>query len=141
MKSIIKFVIGAEKYNNDFLDKQQVASRLVLHRRYGYKQKYIHKIFININRKLLKTGVNKEKYFDSLGNLQVDSASGTHWVAYYKNKQHKEYFDSFGNLQPPLELVKYLGSNIEYNYKQHQKYNSFNCGHLCLKFLNEINNK
>lgn len=75
------------------------------------------------------------------GILNLDTTSGTHWVAYHKNKQHKEYFDSFGNLQPPLELVKYLGSDIEYNYKQHQKYNSFNCGHLCLKFLYEINNK
>lgn len=74
-------------------------------------------------------------------NLDSSIGPGTHWVAYYKNKDYCEYFDSFGNLQPPLELVKYLGSNIEYNYKQHQKYNSYNCGHLCLKFLFEINNK
>lgn len=74
-------------------------------------------------------------------NLDSSIGDGTHWVAYYKNKDHKEYFDSFGNLQPPLELVTYLGSDIEYNYRQHQKYNSFNCGHLCLKFLYEINGK
>lgn len=72
-------------------------------------------------------------------NLDLSSGSGTHWVAYYKNNQQKEYFDSFGNLQPPLELVKYLGKNISYNYNQHQNYNSFNCGHLCLEFLYQIN--
>lgn len=75
------------------------------------------------------------------GILNLDTSIGTHWVAYYKNNNYKEYFDSFGNLQPPLELVKYLGSNIQYNYKQHQKYNSYNCGHLCLKFLYNINEK
>lgn len=74
-------------------------------------------------------------------NLDVSAGDGTHWVAYYKNNNEKEYFDSFGNLQPPLELVKYLGSNIKYNYNQHQKFNTFNCGHLSLKFLYEIMKK
>ncbi|KAI8123408.1 Capsid protein VP1 [Lucilia cuprina] len=68
-------------------------------------------------------------------NLDSSTGSGTHWVAYYKDNQQIEYFDSFGNLQPPLELIKYLGKNIKYNYIKHQNYNSFNCGHLCLEFL------
>lgn len=71
-------------------------------------------------------------------NLDGWRGSGTHWVAYYKNHHTKEYFDSFGNLQPPLEIIKYLGKNIKYNYNQYQNYNSFNCGHLCLEFLYEI---
>lgn len=68
-------------------------------------------------------------------NLDSSNGNGTHWVAYYKNNENIEYFDSFGNLQPPLEIIKYLGSFIKYNHKQKQQYNSFNCGHLCLDFL------
>lgn len=71
-------------------------------------------------------------------NLDASTGVGTHWVAYFKNNQQKEYFDSFGNLPPPLELVKYLGQNIEYNYNQYQNYNTFICGHLCLYFLYKI---
>lgn len=74
-------------------------------------------------------------------NLDNNQGEGTHWVAYHKNKKHVEYFDSFGNLQPPKELIKYLGSNIHYNYKQQQNFNTYNCGHLCLKFLRQFTNK
>lgn len=68
-------------------------------------------------------------------NLDNSSGSGTHWVAYYKNKNYVEYFDSFGNLQPPIEIKKYLGKNIQYNHDIYQNYNTINCGHLCLEFL------
>lgn len=68
-------------------------------------------------------------------NLDSNRGTGTHWVAYYKNNDNVEYFDSFGNLPPPLEILRYLGNNIKYNYKRYQKINSFNCGHLCLQFL------
>lgn len=68
-------------------------------------------------------------------NLDSTNGHGTHWVAYYKDKNNVEYFDSFGNLQPPLEVLRYLGTNTKYNYNSYQKPNSFNCGHLCLKFL------
>jgi len=75
-------------------------------------------------------------------NLDTNKGKGTHWVAYYKNKGHKEYFDSFGNLPPPKEIVNYLGTdNLKYNYNQYQKFNTYNCGHLCLKFLFSIANK
>lgn len=84
----------------------------------------------------------RPKIFESgIVNLDNSQGDGTHWVAYWKNKDHTEYFDSFGNLQPPLEIVKYLRKNIKYNYNQHQNYNSFNCGHLCLKFLFKITKK
>ena len=74
-------------------------------------------------------------------NLDTSNGPGTHWVAYYKNKNFKEYFDSFGNLQPPIEIIAYLKEPIVYNYKQKQKFNTVNCGHLCLKFLIEKNNE
>lgn len=89
--------------------------------------------------KLPKTPHSKES---GIINLDNDEGEGTHWVAYYKNNNIVKYFDSFGNLQPPLEVLRYLGNNINYNYKRFQKNNSFNCGHLCLQFLinSEINN-
>ena len=69
-------------------------------------------------------------------NLDDKTGPGTHWVAYHKIGQDVTYFDSFGNLKPPKELMNYLGvDSVKYNYKNYQKYDSFNCGHLCLKFL------
>lgn len=69
-------------------------------------------------------------------NLDNESGPGTHWTAYHKIGKHVNYFDSFGNLKPPKELINYLGvDTINYNYKKYQNYDSFNCGHLCLKFL------
>lgn len=71
-------------------------------------------------------------------NLDNSSGPGTHWVAYYKNNKYAHYFDSFGNLKPPLEVVKYLDVNkLMYNYNNQQKFNTYICGHLCLKFLLE----
>ncbi|KAE9522108.1 hypothetical protein AGLY_017496 [Aphis glycines] len=64
------------------------------------------------------------------------SGKGSHWVAFYKNKDKVVYFDKFGNLAPPIELQKYLkGNKIKYNYTNYQNKNTFNCGHLCLNFL------
>lgn len=64
-------------------------------------------------------------------NLDDSTSDGTHWVAYNKNRKSIHYFDSFGNLQPPKEVVKYLGKNINYNYVREQKhFNTNNCGHL-----------
>lgn len=69
-------------------------------------------------------------------NLDFEKNKGTHWVCYKKTGKLVLYFDSFGNLRPPLELEKYFkGCDIEYNYERKQAYDTFNCGHLCLKFL------
>lgn len=73
-------------------------------------------------------------------NLDISSGTGTHWTAYAKKGCTIIYYDSYGNLKPPKELIKYFYSggyinNIKYNYNAQQKYNSYNCGHLCLKFL------
>lgn len=69
-------------------------------------------------------------------NLDTTLGEGTHWVAYYKNRNKIYYFDSFGDLPPPIELQNYFkGKTIKYNYQNYQKYNTFICGHLCLEFL------
>jgi len=47
----------------------------------------------------------------------------------------KNMNDSFGDLQPPIKIVKYLKPRIEYNYRNEQKFKTYNCGHKCLKFL------
>lgn len=71
-------------------------------------------------------------------NLDDETGNGTHWVAYIKNKNNiVKYFDSFGNLRPPIEIIKYLGNRISYNYIQEQDFDTFICGHLCLKYLIE----
>ena len=68
--------------------------------------------------------------------LDVEIGTGTHWVVYKKIGKQLKYYNSFSNLTPPLEIQKYFNScNIEYNYDRHQKYNTTNCGHLCLQFL------
>lgn len=71
------------------------------------------------------------------GIINLDSATnpGSHWVAYAKFDNYIEYFDSYGNLKPPSELIKYVGNNINYNYENVQRNHPYNCGHLCLRFL------
>lgn len=71
-------------------------------------------------------------------NLDSSKHPGSHWVAYAKYNEYIEYFDSYGNLKPPKEFIKYLGSNINYNYKNIQGNHPFNCGHLCLNFLSNF---
>lgn len=71
-------------------------------------------------------------------NLDSVNGPGTHWVAYKKRGNKVQYFDSFGNLQPPQELTRYFrGCIIHFNYNQLQKFDTVNCGHLCIKFLCE----
>lgn len=76
-------------------------------------------------------------------NLDSSDGPGTHWVAYYKKNNYVYYFDSFGNLRPPQELIAYLGSAsiIFYNYVKYQHYDTVICGHLCIQFLHDIENK
>ena len=44
-------------------------------------------------------------------NLDSSNGRGTHWVAWFKNKEDKYYFDNYG-VQPPNEMIKYLQSNF-----------------------------
>jgi hypothetical protein len=69
-------------------------------------------------------------------NLDSSNGPGTHWVAYKKRRKLVKYFDSFGDLAPPSEIVKYFkGCDITFNHDRYQKFNTWNCGHLCIKFL------
>lgn len=72
-------------------------------------------------------------------NLDNQQGDGTHWCAYAKKGNLCLYFDSFGDLRPPSEFLKYMhGVCIEYNYDRLQKFDSVNCGHLCMDFLCNI---
>lgn len=71
-------------------------------------------------------------------NLDTNAGVGTHWVAYYKNGDTVQYFDSFGNLRPPSEVLAYFKTckQVVYNHCAFQSFSdTYNCGHLCLKFL------
>jgi hypothetical protein len=70
-------------------------------------------------------------------NLDSFKQKGSHWVSFIKRGNLVDYYDSFGNLKPPQELVDYLGRNVNivYNRERFQKFNSINCGHLCIRFL------
>ena len=72
--------------------------------------------------------------------LEDSDERGTHWTAYYKNKNKKYYFDSYGDAFPPEELVRYLGyEKIKYNEDRYQNYSDPPiCGHLCLLVLKHL---
>lgn len=74
-----------------------------------------------------------------LNQAKNDHPTGTHWCALVKFKNVAYYFDSFGKLPPPLEVLAYLGHDVElkYNYHRYQNYNEIICGQLCLIFLYE----
>ena len=75
-------------------------------------------------------------YESAIVNLDDASGPGTHWVAYRKRGKNVVYFDSFGDLRPPLDLILYLGvDEVKYNHERYQDFDTYNCGHLCLKFL------
>ena len=71
-----------------------------------------------------------------INHLDDVSGAGIHWIAYCKQGSKVLYFDSFGDLRPPIDVMVYLGvSEIEYNTERYQKFDTYWCGHLCLKFL------
>lgn len=90
---------------------------------------------------------NPKKVECAIVNLDSSENNGTHWVAYVKDNNYCEYFNSYGDLPPPLELKEYLKNyDIHYNYFTYQRFNTVNCGHLCLKYLkkywcNRLNTK
>lgn len=76
------------------------------------------------------------KFEVAIVNLDSKNNTGTHWVAYKKTGNEVVYFDSYGNLRPPTYLIKYLSIvNIKYNHTKYQNYDTYICGHLCLKFV------
>lgn len=76
------------------------------------------------------------KYESAIVNLDTSSGSGTHWVAYRKRGDKIYYFDSFGDLKPPTDFIQHFKNyKIYFNYDAYQKFNTYNCGHLCMEFL------
>ena len=89
-----------------------------------------------MRNKLPVTGPHYQE--NAIVNLDDAEDPGTHWVAYRKKENSVLNFDSFGDLQPPLDLLKYFNvPEVKYNYKRFQNFNTYWCGHLCLKFLLE----
>ena len=73
-------------------------------------------------------------------NTDPHTRSGTHWVAFYldRNAEHVEYFDSFGS--PPhlpdfQRFLKRIGRRYIYNRNRLQGFNSSVCGYYCLLYL------
>ena len=58
--------------------------------------------------------------------------NGTHWVAFYYNKNKIEYFDSYGLKPPHIIASKYP---YTYNNIQYQLYDSKARGYFCLYFI------
>lgn len=73
-------------------------------------------------------------------NLDSYRNPGTHWCAYYYEKNSASiYFDPMGCIPPPKEVLHYLkNKKIIYNREAKQKINTVNCGHLCVEFLIEM---
>ena len=65
-------------------------------------------------------------------NLDNSRGNGTHWTAC-----NKIYFDSYG-VDPPLELIRYLGSSIYCSTECIQPRDTVVCGHLCLYVLKKL---
>ena len=84
---------------------------------------------------LPKNGSRKKE--TAIINLDDKNNIGSNWTCFAKINNRVNYFDSFGNLKPPKELVNYFGhgSIIKYNHDRIQDFNTYECGHLCLKFL------
>lgn len=84
-----------------------------------------------------KSGSTKECWILNHGGSQTN---GSHWTALAKDHNIAFYFDSFGKLPPPLEVINYLGDDIQlyYNAKKYQNYGTNICGHLCLRFLHDF---
>ena len=81
------------------------------------------------------SSMTPHRYETGIINLDSTSGSGTHWVAYSKKNSRVVYSDSFG-LRPPPEVKRYFaGNQLLYNNNRIQKFDSSNCGKLCLLFL------
>ena len=76
-------------------------------------------------------------------NFEPHNMEGSHWVAWYKNKEDRYYFDSYAGV-PPLELQSYLKTEEEMKLDQGvikrsvvtiQRDATTECGALCLFVL------
>ena len=79
-------------------------------------------------------------------NLNTTSEPGSHWICFYRNGNDRYFFDSFAEA-PPVELLKYLKSDLEFtrdlpvikrNALTVQHDQSSECGSLCLYVLKQL---
>ena len=82
-------------------------------------------------------------------NFNTADQSGSHWVCWYKSQNDRFYFDSFGE-PPPSELLNYLKTYeeivdhsqvIRQSAVTVQRYQSNECGSLCLFVLKKLSEK
>ena len=82
-------------------------------------------------------------------NFNTHDQQGSHWVCWFKSDNDRYYFDSFGE-PPPIELLTYLKSYEELNNNSPvirqsavtvQRYESNECGSLCLFVLKMLSEK
>lgn len=98
---------------------------------------HFHGVFMRDTLSMKRRPAIHECWILNHGSSNTD---GTHWTALAKNCNTALYFDSFGRLPPPLEVLDYLGDdvNLYYNVKRYQNYGTTICGHLCLRFLHDF---
>ena len=110
---------------------------------------YVEKCSIpNFRLVAMRDTLPKKPNFKECGIINLDDTrgSGTHWCCWFKQDQLRIYFDSYG-LKPPQELINYLKTPVE---KQKnlatirssaivvQRYNTYDCGSLCLYVLYKL---
>ena len=110
---------------------------------------YVEKCSIpNFRLVAMRDALPKRPNFIESGIINLDDTrgSGTHWCCWFKQGQLRIYFDSYG-LQPPQELVKYLKTPVEIQKNLAtiqrsaivvQRYNTYECGSLCLYVLYKL---
>lgn len=86
--------------------------------------------------KLPKTILNYPALF--IANTDPSTKPGTHWIAFYFNKNREaEFFDSYGENPQKKEFLRFLNKNsISYssNKQPLQGYFSNTCGHYCILY-------
>ena len=82
-------------------------------------------------------------------NFNTHDQQGSHWVCWFKCDNDRYYFDSFGE-PPPVELLTYLKTYEELKNNSPvirqsavtvQRYESNECGSLCLFVLKKFSEK
>ena len=69
-------------------------------------------------------------------NLDEYADAGTHWIAWFCNRNEIVYFDSFGVEHVPEEIKEFVGNkNIKANIFRVQANDSVMCGYFCIGFI------
>ena len=72
-------------------------------------------------------------------NFDKYSDFGTHWVAFWLDKNDVTYVDSFGVEHIPREIKTFINNkNIKTNIFRIQAYNSIMCGYFCIGFIDTL---